>query len=210
MIQKEDDFLLNTDELKLLSEIISPNNDIEQSELEYSINSSEKGISLLSKLGFGKKMQLSTDYKNHHIVFPVQIENGDFSSLKMTLKPPKIFEIGNTLRSWRLATNDKKIYLVNKAGEQLHFQIEDLSASGISFVVDPKTKTKFPKVLNDTFLLLPNHQKIALSGLKISRVNEKIVAYSLDKKFDETVLASLYKYLFECHLEQYPEAHSDQ
>lgn len=209
MVRKKNNLLLNTDELEFLSEIISADNDSDSSTLEYNLNSSVKGISLLSQLACANKLQLSAIYGNHQIIFPIEIKNGDFSSLKMALKPPEIFEIGDIIRSWRLTTNDKKVYLVNKAGDELHFKIENLSASGISFVVDPKTQNEFPTVLSDAFLVLPNHQKLALSGLKLSRVDEKRVAYSLGKKIDEAVLASLYEYLFECHIKQYPQAHAN-
>ena len=207
MTREKNDLLLNADELKLLSEVISVNNDGDSNALEYGVNCSAKGEAVLSQLGRANTLQLSASYGNHRLVFPVQIENNDFSNLKMTLKPPEIFETGDTLRSWRLTTNEEKVYFVNESGDQLNFQIEDLSASGISFLIDPKTKIDFPSVLNDAFLLLPNQQKLSLSGLEISRIDDKRVAYSLGKKVDQAVLTSLYEYLFECHLKKYPESH---
>jgi len=206
MTQEKNDLLLNADELKLLSEVISANNDGDSNALEYGINCSAKGEAVLSQIGKANTLELSASYGNHLLVFPVLIENNDFSNLKMTLKPPEIFETGDTLRSWRLTTHKEKVYFINKSGDQLNFQIEDLSASGISFLIDPKTKVEFPSVLDNAFLLLPNQQKLSLSGLKISRIDDKRVAYSLGKEVDQAVLTSLYEYLFECHLKKYPDA----
>lgn len=209
MVQKNDDLLLNKDELELLSEVLMAGEENDLKTLEYNVTSSLKGESVLFKLGTANTLQLIADYGNHRLIFPVQIGNGDFANLKMTLKPPEIFEIGDKRRAWRLAASNKKIYLVNKAGDELHFQIEDLSASGISFLIDPDSQTEFPTVLEDAFLKLPNRERLAISGLHLSRKDEKIVAYSLGKEIDQSVLASLYEYLFECHVEQFPEAHKN-
>ena len=204
---KTSNLFLEKDEIDLLSEIMRSQDDKEAKDLEFSLHSSPKGETLLSQLGKANMLQLSAQYENHHIVFPVQIDSGDFSQLKMTLKAPEIFEVGKTRRAWRLTTNDKKAYLVNKHGEQQRFQIEDLSASGISFLVDPNIHTEFPDVLDDVFIQLPNREKLAISGLEISRVDERVVAYSIGDKIEQSTLDSLYEYLFECHAEQFPEAH---
>lgn len=209
MVHKKDGVLLDNDELELLSEIMLPAQDVDSQLLEYNVNSSLKGESLLFKLGSANELKLMAEYGNHRLVFPVQIGNGDFANLKMTLKPPEIYEIGDIRRAWRLTANNKQIYLVNKAGDELQFQVEDLSASGISFLIDPNSEEEFPEVLDDAFLQLPNREKLPVSGLHITRMDDKIAAYSLGKEVDQAVLAALYEYLFECHVEQFPEAHKD-
>lgn len=207
MSTKTNNLFLEKDEIDLLSEIMLTQDDKAEKELAFSLHSSPKGETLLSQLGEANTLQLSAQYNNHHIVFPVNIEVGDFSELKMTLKAPEIFEVGKTRRAWRLTTNDKKAYLVNNHGEEQRFQIEDLSASGISFLIDPNIQTEFPEVLDDVFIQLPNHKKLAISGLQISRVDERVVAYSMGDNVDQGALNTLYEYLFECHTEQFPEAH---
>ena len=207
MSTKNSNLFLEKDEIDLLSEIMLTHDDDETKELDFSLYSSAKGETLLSQLGQANTLQLSAQYDNHHIVFPVQINTGDFSELKMTLRAPEIFETGKTRRAWRLTTNDKKAYLVNKHGKQQRFQIEDLSATGISFLVDPNIQSEFPEVLDDVFIQLPNRKKVAISGLQISRVDERVVAYSIGEGVDQRALDSLYEYLFECHVEEFPEAH---
>ncbi|WP_435234712.1 hypothetical protein ACR30L_13200 [Psychromonas sp. PT13] len=207
MSTKNSNLFLEKDEIDLLSEIMLTHDDDNTKELDFSLHSSAKGETLLSQLGQANTLQLSAQYDNHHIVFPVHIHTGDFSELKMTLRAPEIFETGKTRRAWRLTTNDKKAYLVNKHGEQQRFQIEDLSATGISFLVDPNIQSEFPEVLDDVFIQLPNGKQLAISGLQISRVDERVVAYSISERIDKSALDSLYEYLFECHAEEFPEAH---
>ena len=201
--------LLNSDELELLSELMSQDDAADPKKLEYNLSSSVKGESLLIELGCAGELKLSANYGNHHLVFPVQIKTDDFASLRMILKAPEIFEAGNELRSWRFITRNKNIYLANEDEDALHFQINDLSASGISLLIGEHAQTEFPAVLNNAFLCLPHREKLAIPGLQISRIDEKTVAYSLAETTDEAVLASLCEYLFECHAQQYPEAHTD-
>lgn len=200
--------LLNTDELELLSELMSQDDAADSKKLEYNLSSSAKGESLLIELGRARELKLSAKYGNHLIVFPVQITADDFASLQMILKAPKIFEAGNELRSWRFITRNKNIYLANEDEDALHFQINDLSASGISLLIGDRAQAEFPAVLNHAFLCLPNGERLAIPGLQLSRIDEKTVAYSLAETTDEAVLASLCEYLFECHAQQYPEVHT--
>ena len=99
--------------------------------------------------------------------------------------------------------------LVNEQGEDLHYQIKDLSASGISLLIDDE-EVDFPEQLHNIYLQLPNRDRLAISGSQIRRIDNKMVAYSLGKSTDDTVLAALAEYLFECHAEQHPEAHANQ
>lgn len=200
--------LLNTDELELLSELLTQDDGTDSKKLEYNLSSSVEGESLLFELGCAGELELSANYGNHHFVFPVQINAGDFASLRMILKPPKIFETGNKLRSWRFIAKNQNIYLVNEDGDKSYFQINDLSASGISLLIGEHAQTEFPAVLDNVFLRLPNRKKLAISRLQISRIDEKTVAYTLAETTDETVLASLCEYLFECHVKLYPEVHT--
>ncbi|WP_022941330.1 PilZ domain-containing protein [Psychromonas hadalis] len=211
MTEKNKDLLVNDDEFKLLSEMIM---DIEDSEnesksLEYEITGANGKDVLLFQLGLADDLQLVANYGNHHLVFPVQMKMGDFANFSMSLKSPKIFETGEKLRSWRLPAN-KTMRLVNELGEDLHYQIKDLSASGISLLIDDEKETEFPEQLHNIYLQLPNRERLAISGSKIRRIDNKTVAYSLGKSTDDTVLAALAEYLFECHAEQHPEAHANQ
>ncbi|MFT6986263.1 MAG: hypothetical protein ACJAT7_002093 [Psychromonas sp.] len=202
MTNKMKALLLDKDELEFLSKLLLHDEGTDSKKLEYNLSSSFEGESLLFQLACDHDLQLVANYGNHHIVFPVQIETGDFANLKMTLKAAEIFEIGSKLRSWRLIPNNKNIHLINEAGEESQFQIKDVSASGISFLMGDFTQADFPAVLDNVFLLLPNRKRLAISGLQISRVDEEVVAYSLSTT-DEGVLAALHEYLFECHTQQY-------
>jgi hypothetical protein len=205
------ELIVNDEEFKLLSEMIL---DIEESEnegknLEYDISGSNGKDALLFQLGLADDLQLIANYGNHHLVFPVQMKMGDFANFTMSLNSPKIFETGDQLRSWRLPV-DKTISLVNEKDEELRYQIKDLSASGISLLIDDEEEAEFPDQLNDIYLKLPNRGRLAISGSQIRRVDNKTVAYSLGQSTDDNVLASLAEYLFECHAEQHPEAHANQ
>ncbi len=205
------EIVVNDDEFKLLSEMIM---DIEESEddkknLEYDITGSNGKDALLFQLGLADDLQLVANYGNHHLVFPVQMKMGDFANFSMSLKSPKIFETGEQLRSWRLPA-DKTISLVNEQGNELHYQIKDISASGISLLIDDEEEAEFPELLHNIYLKLPNRERLAISGSQIRRVDNKTVAYSLGKSTDDTVLAALADYLFECHAEQHPDAHANQ
>jgi hypothetical protein len=214
MAPKDPPVLLNADELAFLSELLSCDHDelIDSNKLVYNITGSAVGESVLTQMSCVGGLQLVANDGNHQLVFPVQIEPDDFKHLKMVLKPPEIFEIGIHPRAWRFLVNNKNIYLahINEAGNESYFQIEDLSASGVSFLIEEHTDAEFPTVFNDVFLQLPNHQKLAVSGLQICRIDKKTVAYTFPKTANEATLNSLYEYLFECHVKQYPEAHKDQ
>jgi hypothetical protein len=205
------ELFVNDDEFQLLSEMIMDIEDPDKGkkELEYDINGSDGKDALLFQLGLADDLQLVANYGNHHLVFPVQMKMGDFANFSMTLKSPKIFETGDKLRSWRLPA-DKTISLVNEKGRELHYKIKDLSASGISLLIDDDEGADFPDQLNNIYLQLPNRDRLAISGSQIRRVDNKTVAYSLGTTTDDTVLAALAEYLFECHAEQHPEAHANQ
>jgi hypothetical protein len=204
------ELIVNEEEFKLLSEMIL---DIDEPEsdsrkLEYDITGSEGKDALLFQLGLADDLQLIANYGNHHLVFPVQMKMGDFANFTMSLNSPKIFETGDQLRSWRFPA-DKTICLVNEQGEELHYQIKDLSASGISLLITDEEEPDFPDQLQNIYLQLPNRDRLAISGSQSRRIDNKTVAYSLGKSTDDTVLASLAEYLFECHAEQHPEAHAN-
>ena len=205
------ELIVNDDEFKLLSEMIL---DIEESEpdsknVEFDITGSNGKDALLFQLGLADDLQFVANYGDHHLVFPVQMKMGDFANFSMSLNSPKIFETGDKLRSWRYPA-DKTISLVNELGEELNYQIKDLSVSGISLLIDDKAEEEFPEQLHDIYLQLPNRDRLAISGSQIRRVDNKTVAYSLGTSTDDTVLASLAEYLFECHAAQHPEAHANQ
>ncbi|PKG39402.1 PilZ domain-containing protein [Psychromonas sp. Urea-02u-13] len=211
MAEDVKELIVNDDEFKLLSEMIMDIDDPESEKktLEYDITGSNGKDALLFQLGLADDLQLVANYGNHHLVFPVQMQMGDFANFRMSLKSPKIFETGDQLRSWRLPA-DKTISLVNEQGEELHYKIKDLSASGISLLIDDEEGADFPEQLHNIYLQLPNRDRLAISGSQIRRVDNKTVAYSLGKSTDDTVLAALAEYLFECHAEQHPEAHANQ
>jgi hypothetical protein len=211
MTEDAKELIVNDDEFKLLSEMAM---EIEAPEsnkktIEYDISGSNGKDSLLFQLGLADDLQLVANYGNHHLVFPVQMKMGDFANFSMSLKSPKIFETGDQLRSWRLPA-DKTISLVNEQGEELHYTIKDLSVSGISLLIDDEEGADFPEQLHNMYLQLPNRDRLAISGSQIRRVDNKTVAYSLGNTTDDTVLAALAEYLFECHAEQHPEAHVNQ
>lgn len=211
MSGKNKDLLVNDDEFKLLSEMIM---DIEETEsdrkgLEYEITGSNGKDALLFQLGLADDLQLVANYGKHHLVFPVQMTMGDFANFSMSLKSPKIFETGDQLRSWRLPA-DKTMRLVNEQGEELRYKIKDLSASGISLLIDDDEQADFPELLHNIYLQLPNRERLAIEGSQSRRIDNKTVAYSLGKSTDDTVLAALAEYLFECHAKQHPEVHAIQ
>ncbi|GLS89206.1 hypothetical protein GCM10007916_02730 [Psychromonas marina] len=201
--------IINDDEFKLLSELNLDNKESDdKKDLDYYISAENGKGTLLSQLGVADSLQLVANYGKHRLVFPVQINSGDFSDFRMTFKAPKIFENGEHLRSWRLIA-DKTISLVDDHGEALHYKIKDLSASGISISIDTQDEGEFPELLNHIYLQLPNRERLDISGAKIHRVDNKTVAYLLTNKVDDTLLTTLTEYLFECHLAQYPDAYKD-
>lgn len=211
MVEEKNKSLINDDEFQFLSELNANTEEPDGSEkkLEYDISSTNSQDGLLFQLAVADGLQLVANYENHHLVFPVQMKVGDFSNFSMSIKSPKIFENGEQLRSWRLLA-DKTISLVNEQGKALHYQVKDLSASGISLLIDNKEGGDFPELLNNIYLQLPNRKRLAISGAQIRRVDNKTVAYSLGESNDDSSLAALTEYLFECHADQYPEAHAEQ
>ena len=201
------DVLVNNEEFELLSEMLMETELVESKGLKYDVSGRNGKDALLFQLGLADDLQLVANYGDHHLIFPVQMEMGDFANFSMNLKSPKIYEAGDKLRSWRLPA-DQTMKIVNEKGEELHYRIKDLSASGISLLIDDHENEAFPKELHNIYLQLPNRERLAISGSKIRRIDEKTVAYSLGKSTDDEVLASLAEYLFECHAEQHPEAHA--
>jgi len=201
--------IINDDEFKLLSELNVDNDESsDNKDLDYYISGANGKGTLLSQLGAADGLQLVANYGKHRLVFPVQLKSGDFSDFCMSFKAPKIFENGEHLRSWRLIA-DKTISLVDDHGETLQYQIKDLSASGISILIDKQGGDDFPELLNHIYLKLPNRERLDISGAQIHRVDNKTVAYLLTNKVDDTLLTALTEYLFECHLAQYPDAYKD-
>lgn len=198
------------DEFNLLSEMMLDieGSDGEKKKLEFEINGTDGKDALLFQLGLADELQLVAVYGKHHLVFPIQMKMGAFANFSLNLKSPKIFETGGELRSWRLPA-DQKIAVVSKEGKESRYKIKDLSASGISLLIDDEDEAEFPELLTDIYLQLPGGERLAISGSQIRRIDNKTVAYSLDQFTDETVLASLTEYLFECHAEKHPEAHAD-
>jgi len=209
IMPKDSGWVVNDDEFKLLSELVldmeEPIQDNEQ--LEFDISGRHGKDRLLFQLELANDLQIVADYGNHRLVFPAQIKKGDFANFSIGIESPKIFEKGGHLRSWRLPV-EQAICLVNQQGEILHYQVKDLSTSGISLLIDDE-QGSFPAYLNNIYLQLPNGERLAISATQTRRIDNKTVAYSLIGAIDDSVLASLAEYLFECHAEQYPEFHNN-
>jgi len=203
------ELLINDQELDLLSEMLLETKKADNKELKYDISGNSGSESLLFQLGLADDLQLVANYGNHHLVFPVQMEMGDFTNFSMNLKSPKIYETGDKLRSWRVSA-DKAMCLVNDDDEILPYHVKDLSASGISLLIDDPENVAVPEVLNNIYLQLPDREKLPLSGEFIRRIDKNTVAYSLGENDDDKVLSSLTEYLFECHAEQHPDAHAER
>lgn len=204
-----EELLVNDQEFELLSEVLVETSKIDGKELKYDISSHSGKDTLLFQLGLADDLQLVANYEGHHLVFPVQMEMGDFSNFSIVLKAPKIYETGEQLRSWRLSSN-KTLTIVNEEGLELPYHVKNLSASGISLLVEDHKRQPHPERLHNIYLQLPNRDRLAISGSQIRRVDEQTVAYSLGQSTDDAVLASLAEYLFECHAEQHPEAHANR
>ncbi|WP_413692866.1 PilZ domain-containing protein [Psychromonas sp. KJ10-2] len=204
-----EELLINDQELDLLSEMLAETEKAENKELVYDITGKTGEEALLFQLGLADDLQLVANYGNHHLVFPVQMQMGDFNNFSMSLKSPKIFETGDQLRAWRLS-NNTAMSIVNEEGDVLPYRVKDLSASGISLLIDDPENETLPKELNNIYLQLPDQERLAISGSQIRRIDKHTVAYSLGKEGDDSTLSSLTEYLFKCHAEQHPEAHTDR
>jgi len=211
MADKLKGWVINDDEFKFLSEMVpdTENAESQSKPLEFDISSDNDKENLLFQLELADKLQLFADYGNHRLVFPVEINRGDFTNFNVALQPPKIYEKGDHLRLWRLPV-DEALCLLNAKGELLNYQIKDLSASGMSLLMNNDKQNIFPEKLNNIYLQLPNGERLAISATKTRRVNKNTVAYSLAVAIDDTVLSSLSEYLFECHSTQYPEFYENR
>lgn len=207
--------IINDDELKLLSEIIMDDDDSENDThtVMFDISGSESKDILLDRLRLADALQITADYGNHRLVFPVKMNKGDFNNFSMVVQSPKIFEKGDQLHPWKLRSwrmlPDKSICLVNQQGEVLKYQIRDLSVSGLCLLIDDEDQIDFPERLDHIYLQLPNYERLAISATQARRIDKKTVAYSLGGSTDEAVLASLSEYLFSCHVKQHPQVHKD-
>lgn len=207
MSHEQNNLLVNDEELKLLNKLIISIEDVQEKKLNYDISSPDGADVLLPQLGSADKLQLVAYFGDHHLVFPVRTKVGDFGNVRMTIDPPQIFETGDHLRAWRFPVSDKTIPLVNEDGEELGYKVKDLSASGISFLIEEKDKQSFPAVLHNIYLQLPNKERLAITGSLIRRIDEQTVAYSLTSYTRGELLSSLTQYLSERHAEQHPETH---
>ncbi len=207
--QKNNDPCVSEEEFELLSELIMEVDPTKSSEVEFDIGGRNGKDTLLFQLGLADDLQLVANYGKHHLVFPVQMKMGDFANFSLSLKSPKVFENGEHLRSWRLDA-DNTIALVNDEGNELNYKIRDISASGISLLIEDDENFEFPDELNNIYLKLPNRDKLLISGSKIRRLNAKSVAYSFGGGTDDDVLSLLAEYLFERHAEKHPEAHVEK
>ena len=198
MLASQKNVLINDDEYAMLSEMLLETETEDEAGLKYFLSGQSGAEKLLFQILLAEDLQLVANYGNHNLVFPVEMEKEDFSGFSLTVKPPHIFEVGEQLRSWRLAA-DKKMSLVDEAGNQLPYRVKDISASGISLLIDKDTDKTFPTQLQDIFLKLPNRDRLPITADKIRRVDEQTMAYSLGDDTDDQVLTSLAEYLFERH-----------
>ena len=209
MAKLHKELLANDQEFELLSEMLLETEIMDGKEHKYDISCQSGTEGLLFQLGLADELQLVANYGDHHLVFPVQMEMGDFSNFSMAIKSPKIYEIGKKLRSWRLSA-DKTMSIVNEAGEILPYRVKDISTSGISLLIEENENTTLPKVLNNLYLQLPDRERLAICGSQIRRIDPHTIAYSLGNTTNDEVLTSLTEYLFECHALRHPEAHLSQ
>jgi len=199
------DVIVSDEELLFISEIITGMEKSKQEPVAYDIGARDGKDALLFQLGLADELQLVANYGNHHLVFPVTMKMGDFGNFSLGIKSPKVYEVGVQMRAWRLTGNDS-MRLVDESGNDVKYKIKDVSASGISLLIDNDLDQDFPDVLTNVYLQLPKHDRLQLSGEKIRRVSDKSVAYSLGGGTDDSVLLALAEYLFEKHSEAYPDA----
>ncbi|MEI6896810.1 MAG: PilZ domain-containing protein [Psychromonas sp.] len=203
-------FNINDDEFKFLSEMVQDAKvEKKSNSIEFDLIGDNEQTTLLSQLKLADNLQITANFGRHRLVFPVQLKQGDFANFSMVLQSPKIFEQGDCLRSWRLLA-DNDICLTDKGGKILNYHVKDISASGISLLIDNEEHADFPEHLNNIYLQLPNNERLAISATQIRRIDDKTVAYMLRSSLDDTVLTSLIKYLFECHSRQFPDVYKNK
>jgi len=202
------DVVITAEEFDLLSEI-GERVDEKTHRLTFDIGATNGKDDLLFQLREADGLQLVANYGAHRLVFPVNLNEGDFANFRMSFNPPSIYEHGEKLRSWRLLA-DKTISLVNEQGDVLQYQVRDLSTSGISILIDAQEERAFPDLLNHIYLKLPNRERLAITGSQIRRIDNKTVAYLFGDSSNDALLTGLTEYLFERHLAQYPEVYKKQ
>jgi hypothetical protein len=211
MSRDKSDLLITAEEFDLLSEI-EERLDEKTHSLTFDIAATNGKDNLLFQLREGDGLQLVANYGDYRLVFPVHLNAGDFANFRMSFNPPSImgiYEHGEKLRSWRLLA-DKTISLVNEQGDALHYQVRDLSTSGISILIDTQEERAFPDLLNQIYLKLPNRERLAITGSKIRRIDNKTVAYLFGDSSSDALLTGLTEYLFERHLAKYPEVYKNK
>jgi len=151
---------------------------------------------LLARLGLANELKLVTLYRQHELVFPVEVVMDETHSFRLELHSPEIFELGARLRNWRLKLPAP---LPVCSGDDPHpCELEELSSTG--FCIDMQDEAA-PEFLELDFRLPESHELLHLRGVKVRRTQSGSVAYSMEMAPEPR--EQLRRFLYQCHKQNY-------
>ncbi|GAA5215330.1 PilZ domain-containing protein [Corallincola platygyrae] len=198
-----DESILEAEELRFLNEVMfSRLPEGIQVQPSFTLSGDPEHSDMLGKLGSAASLQMVAQFKNHRLVFPLQLFQDEFKRLTMELKAPHIYETGPTMRQWRMQPQ-LPLRLLNPCGREAELQVHDISLSGFSVTL-PESDGPAPERLELQLELPECGSRLPLSGSKVRRIDPKTVAYHL--VFDEPDLEqALGRFLYDQHKRMHPE-----
>jgi len=151
---------------------------------------------LLARLGLANELKLVTLYRQHELVFPVEVVMDETHSFRLELHSPEIFELGGRLRNWRLKLPAP---MPVRCGEDRRpCELAELSSTG--FCIDMQDDAA-PEFLELDFRLPESHELLHLRGVKVRRTQSGSVAYRMAMAPEPR--EQLRRFLYQCHKQNY-------
>lgn len=191
----ENNNILSDDELEMLKSLF---NSKKYSSIEAVHGLILHDLKLLSLLHKASNLSLEATIKHHHIRFAVDIINDEEQEFVIPrLSVPEIYEKIPDRQLWRL-DHPENLSLLNKDGEPLSFDIQNISSNGLLIQESKKTLELGAPFIG---VLSGSHVQIALKGvvvrnkIKKNRWQEWAVRLTLPPDARST----LQKYIFQQH-----------
>ncbi|GAA4493169.1 hypothetical protein [Pseudaeromonas paramecii] len=191
--------LLTAEELAFIHELECDPSQLSRSDASViELGGDAHANSLLARLGLANELKLVTLFRQHELVFPVDVVMDETQSFRLELHSPEIFELGVRLRNWRLKLATP--LPVRSRLDRRPLALAEISSTG--FCIDGRDDDA-PEFLELDFRLPESQELLQLSGIKVRRTQSGCTAYSMALAPEPR--EPLRRFLYQCHKQNYED-----
>lgn len=198
------DSILTSEEQAYLAELAIEEPVVKQNAApSFKIEGNWQATELLARLATNSRLSLEAESGRFCLSFPLHLVEDEFHSQHIELSSPTIYEIGPTLRAWRLQLK-KPLPLLEADGGKSALRVHELSPNGL--LVDNARHNSPPEHFH-LHLPLPDGEAMPISAHRVRETEDGLTAYEVEFSAEHDT-ERLRRFLFSQHRRLHPELES--